>query len=102
MIEKEEEVTINSLLALIIADVDVFLLKDKDQVTDKDQVYSKDEIRKQLEETLIKFLKIFSNPVYQFENTPLIKALTIYSLLTNSVLSEKEKIQILKENNILK
>lgn len=52
--DKSNNLNLESLLAITMADIDIFLLKEEDQETDKNKLYSAEEIRHQLEETMIK------------------------------------------------
>lgn len=47
--KKKEDLSINLLIASLLADVDIFLLKEKDQITDKEKHFTVDEIRNQLQ-----------------------------------------------------
>lgn len=53
---EKQMLTIRYLLAMTVADIDIFLLKESDQVTDKEKLYSKEEIREQLQETMQKVI----------------------------------------------
>lgn len=49
------DTSIKSLLAIVMADIDIFLLKKEDQLTDNDkEFYTKSEIREQLCKTMFK------------------------------------------------
>ena len=66
--------SLEELLAIFCADIDIFLLQDEAQENDLDKVYTKDEIRQQLEKTLIKFTSLPVKPkVYKI---PLFPTLT--------------------------
>lgn len=50
--------TIRVLIAMILADVDIFLLKEPDQVTDLTRTYTVEEVRAQLQKTGYKVVKV--------------------------------------------
>jgi len=54
----ERNMSLEDVLALLCADVDIFLLKEDDQKTDKDKVYTASEIRNQLKKSSEKLLGI--------------------------------------------
>ena len=54
----EEFVTIKYLLALLVADIDIFLLREEDQETDKNKTFTVQEIRMQLHESINKIRKV--------------------------------------------
>lgn len=67
----EKNVTLEDLLILFCADIDVFLLQDENQENDLDKLYTKDEIREQLSKTLIKFNSLSVEPnVYKIPLFP--------------------------------
>lgn len=51
---KKENISIKTLLAMTMADIDIFLLQNEEQTADKVGVYTKDQIREQLENTAAK------------------------------------------------
>ena len=51
-----QEMTVEVIIAMAMADVDIFLLKEEDQKTDKNKLYSTQEIRNQLEASGSKIL----------------------------------------------
>lgn len=54
--DKSKPTTLIDLLAMLVADIDIFLLKDESQENDKEQEYfHRDEIREQLKASLKKF-----------------------------------------------
>lgn len=54
--------TIKSLLAMTMADIDIFLLQEEDQKTDKKKdSFTKQEIRDQLEETMKKVCRVLQS-----------------------------------------
>ncbi|NDV84507.1 hypothetical protein [Bacteroides sp. 51] len=44
----EKSLTLKEVIALLCADIDIYLLKEEDQKTDKDKTYTVEEIRSQL------------------------------------------------------
>lgn len=54
----KQNITIKSLIAMTMADVDIFLLKEADQETDKQKNFNTKEIRNQLHTTCNKVLII--------------------------------------------
>ena len=55
---KNSEVDIKMLLSMTMADIDIFLIKNENQIEDKDKLFSKEEIRNQLAITLKKVISI--------------------------------------------
>lgn len=43
------QLTLKNLLSALVADIDIFLLKEEDQITDKTTSFTVDEVRTQLE-----------------------------------------------------
>ena len=84
----EEETTLRTFLAMAMADIDIFLLKDETQENDKDKLYTKDEIREQLMNTMEKFtnLPMVHNGIY---DVPLFPSLG-QTLLENMGFSKSE------------
>ena len=84
----EEETTLRTFLALAMADIDIFLLKDETQENDKDKLYTKEEIREQLMSTMQKFtnLPMISEAIY---DVPLFPSLG-QTLLENAGFSKSE------------
>jgi|SRR5690606_1033027 len=95
-INPHDEVTIETLLAMVMADIDIFLLQDDKQLNDLNKTYTTQEIRSQLENTLIKISKVFEQKQIN-RKTPLFKAISLYDKLTTSVLSQRQKIKIIEE-----
>lgn len=58
-------------LSMIMADIDIFLLKEEDQETDKDKLYTKEEIRNQLHGTLNKVLRVLRDDIMVDIDAPL-------------------------------
>jgi len=54
---KEKLLDINYLVAFVLSDVDIFLLREQDQETDKQKTFTTDEIRNQLMQTGQKIYK---------------------------------------------
>jgi len=45
---KDQNLTIKSLVAILMSDIDIFLLKEPDQTTDKNKLFTLEEIRNRL------------------------------------------------------
>ena len=91
------QVTLSELLVLMVSDIDIFLLKEENQIDDKNIMYSADDIRKQLKATLSKVLNLYMQDVFPILDTPIYKAVKVYQVHTNNVLSDKEKKEIIAE-----
>ena len=60
-----EYVTIRSFLALVLADVDIFLLMNEEQTADNDQdTFTREEIRTQLKNTMVKTARVLDDMGY--------------------------------------
>lgn len=58
-LSKENDVlTIRTLLALFLTDIDIFLLMEEDQETDKNKLYEAFEIRNQFNNSIRKTIKV--------------------------------------------
>lgn len=57
----KQGLTLKEVLALLCADVDIFLLREKDQQTDKDKTYTAREIRVQLTESSKKLIRVLES-----------------------------------------
>ena len=69
----EDEFSLRSLMGLFAADVDVFLLQNKEQTADNDkEFYTRDEIRTQLKATVSKFQAVMQHLGYNLDK-PLLK-----------------------------
>lgn len=56
------DLTLKTLLAMTVADIDIFLLKNKDQIEDNNkQSFTKEDIRLQLHKTLKKVVVTLSD-----------------------------------------
>lgn len=55
---EKSELSIKTLLAMTIADVDIFLLQNEEQTEDLNKTFSVEEIRNQLSNTLKKVVKV--------------------------------------------
>ncbi len=68
---------LESLLAFMLMDIDIFLLQNKDQTGDNDKKhYTKEEIRKQLSSTGGKFIAVLKDLGYDMKK-PLLCEITI-------------------------
>ena len=56
--EDETVITLAYFLALSFADIDIFLLKEENQINDKNKLFTVDEIREHLVKTLKKMLDV--------------------------------------------
>jgi hypothetical protein len=66
-----ESISLEKLLCMFCADIDIFLLQDETQKNDLDKIYTKEEIREQLKRTLIKFNSLSIEPkVYKIPLFP--------------------------------
>lgn len=91
----QKDTTLREFLALTMADIDIFLLKDESQENDKDKLYTKEEIRSQLVNTMEKMLNLpLAHGIY---DVPLFSTLT-EKILENRGFSKNE-IKIAKENS---
>ena len=54
----KQNLNLHLLLSMTMADIDIFLLKEEDQITDKNKMYSKEEIREQLTKTVSKVVNL--------------------------------------------
>lgn len=73
--ETTNKTTLREFLQLVMADIDVTLLKEEDGETDKDKLYTKEEIRNQLRASLQKATSIFPMIGWQKFDVPLFPAL---------------------------
>jgi hypothetical protein len=64
---QNELLTIRTLIASTMADVDIFLLKDESQTNDLDKVYTIEEIRNQLHKTNDKLVEVLSKLDYDVD-----------------------------------
>lgn len=62
-------VSIANLIAITLADVDIFLLQDESQTKDLDKVYTTEEIRNQLHKTNIKLVETLINLGYDVDKS---------------------------------
>ena len=85
---QKDDTTLRELLAIFVADIDIFLLQNESQTKDNDKIYTKEEIREQLHRTMDKFVNL---PIIhpQMFDVPLFSALS-YKFLKNAGFSEKE------------
>lgn len=60
-LEKEDiKFNLNYLLALVMTDIDIFLLQNEAQTKDNDKLYTKEEVREQLKKTLEKMIEVLA------------------------------------------
>ena len=53
------KISIQSIAAILVADIDIFLLQNENQMADNDkEFYTKEEVRNQLEKTNLKFCEV--------------------------------------------
>lgn len=66
-----KSISLEQLLCMFCADIDIFLLQDEAQENDLNKIYTKEEIREQLKKTLIKFNSLSIEPkVYKIPLFP--------------------------------
>jgi hypothetical protein len=69
----EDEFSLRLFIGLFAADVDIFLLQNKEQTADNDkEFFTRDEIRSQLETTVSKFANVMQHLGYNLDK-PLLK-----------------------------
>jgi hypothetical protein len=69
----EDEFSLRLFIGLFAADVDIFLLQNKEQTADNDkEFFTRDEIRSQLETTVSKFANVMQHLGYNIDK-PLLK-----------------------------
>jgi hypothetical protein len=69
----ENEFSLRLFIGLFAADVDIFLLQNKEQTADNDkEFFTRDEIRSQLEATVSKFANVMQHLGYNLDK-PLLK-----------------------------
>ena len=95
-----QELTIKQLMAFTMADIDIFLLKDKAQKNDLDKLYTKEEIREQLQKTMNKVLSVIFQGDSGLMDEPIIPALILKHLkdggFSDRAISELKKIATTK------
>jgi hypothetical protein len=97
--KNHNETTLRELLALFCADIDIFLLQDKEQKNDLDKLYSKEEIREQLHKTMNKFATL-PNILPSVYDVPLFTTLTEVAFQDMGISKrEIELIKKIKNNN---
>ena len=89
------EISLGNLLAFIMGDIDIFLLKEEDQMHDKTKLFSVSEVREQLIKTTSKFSDILK----PFLNIPISKASRLFLFLKphSNLLSENEKEEFIQK-----
>lgn len=65
--ENDELLNIKNLIALIIADIDIFLLQNDKQTEDLDKLYDKYEIREQLHKSGQKIINVLEKYGYNID-----------------------------------
>jgi hypothetical protein len=80
----DQLLNIRYLISFILSDVDIFLLRENDQLTDVDKTYTTDEIRNQLIQTGCKMLKCMKENGVDVE-APIQISLPIIKFSTNEV-----------------
>ena len=83
-----DQTTLREFMALFCADIDIFLLQDKEQQKDNDKLYKSEEIRGQLFKSLDKFINL-PNVSPELFDVPLFSTLS-EKLLINKGFSKKE------------
>ena len=68
------KISIQSIAAILVADIDIFLLQNENQMADNDkEFYTKEEVRNQLEKTNLKFCEVMTKVGYNIKSHFLIK-----------------------------
>ncbi len=88
--EKTHPLNLNDILTLLVADIDIFLLQNKEQTADLDKVYTTEEIRNQLERSKDKIYSIIKELTFANIEFPLVGALNAYNVLLNTTLSDNQ------------
>jgi len=76
IIKMDDLLNLESLLAFMLSDIDIFLLQNESQTSDNDKLYTKEEIRKQLSSTGGKFIAVLKDLGYDMSK-PLFHEITI-------------------------
>jgi hypothetical protein len=64
---KLELLSLKNLIAITMADIDIFLLQNEEQTADLDQMYDKYQIRKQLHKSAQKIIDVLSDYGYNID-----------------------------------
>ena len=64
---ENELLNLRNLIAMTMADIDTFLLKDESQTKDLDRIYDKKDIRKQLHISAYKILNVLYQSGYDID-----------------------------------
>lgn len=86
---EKDSLTISSLIAIIMADIEIFLLMEEDQETLKKKKYTADEVKQQLFETAFKFGEILDGVGIDVD-LPLFKVFNLYKMASNRYFSNKD------------
>jgi len=92
-VPKENSITLNEFIAVIVADIDIFLLQNADQNADLDVKFTVTEVRHQLENTLIKINSLLKNFLVD-DSLPIFTAMHLLQVALSSTISDKEFIRI--------
>ena len=79
--EISQAMTVNEFMALILADIEISLLMDKDQVKYKDKTYTKSEIKRQLTKTCKKVATVMDKIGYEMDGKLIPNPTDILNLL---------------------
>jgi len=80
---KNEELNLKSLIAVIVADIDVYLLQNEEQTGDNDkESFTREEIRNQLSSTMSNVSNALLKLGYDIEE-PLLRHDILHNLLDN-------------------
>ena len=101
--EKEErylnlttaQLNLSDLLVVIMTDIDIFLLKEENQIDDKNVLFTEEDVRNQLSETQKKMIQILTSSGFDMD-LPLLGALRLKSLFDNPIISNKEILECRK------
>lgn len=81
---EKSELNIKILLAMTIADIDIFLLKNEDQTEDLNKNFSVEEIRNQLSNTLKKVVNVLEKSGIDVNESIKTKNINIDDLFSNN------------------
>lgn len=79
---EKSELSIKTLLAMTMADVDIFLLKNEEQTQDLNKTFSVEEIRNQLSNTLKKVVNVLEKSGIDVDESIKTKNINIDNLLS--------------------
>lgn len=98
--KENDEASLKYMLAITMADVDIFLLQNEEQTEDLDKLYTKEEIRIQLKSSLNKIINLFQDNMVD-SDLPIFPALKFYTAVHHPDISDNELISLRKEHQEL-